>query len=80
MQNAYPSWWGTRAMKLENTAGAAFPVPFSWSNTCSSSSGSGSFTGDWQGKILSVTNSACVTLIDLQGTSSGNITLRYWGN
>jgi hypothetical protein len=79
VQNAYPSWWGTRVMRLENTTGS-YPVPFTWTNTCSNSSGSGSFTGDWQSKTLTTTSSACATLIDLTGTGTGNITLRYWAN
>src|SRR5690606_12576487 len=80
VQSGYPSWWGTRAMRLESAAGGAYPVPFTWSNTCSGSSGSGTFTANWQSKVLNVTKQTCATLIDLNGTGSGNITLRYWAN
>src|SRR5690606_4406859 len=55
VQSGYPSWWGTRAMRLESAAAGAYPVPFTWSNTCSGSSGSGTFTANWQSKVLNVT-------------------------
>jgi hypothetical protein len=78
VRDAYPSWWQTRAMKLETTIGGTYPVPFVWSNTCSGSSGSSSFTNDWHARLLGNVSSACATLIDLQGSGTGNITLRYW--
>jgi hypothetical protein len=65
-------------MRLETAAGGTYPVPFTWSNTCSGSSGSGTFTANWQSKNLVTTNKNCATLIDLKGTGSGNVTLRYW--
>jgi hypothetical protein len=80
IQDGYPSWWTTRVMKLENPSSASYPVPFTWTNPCSGSGGSDSFTANWQAKFLNVTNSACATLIDLNGTGTGNITLRYWAN
>jgi hypothetical protein len=80
VRDGYPPWWGVRTMKLENPSSTSYPVPYTWTNTCSGSGGSGSFTADWQAKFLSVTSSACATLIDLNGTGSGNITLRYWAN
>jgi hypothetical protein len=76
----YPSWWGTgRTMQLQSAAGGSYPVPFTWSNGCSSSGGNGTYTGDWQSKYFGPTSSACATLIDLQGSGSGTITLRYYG-
>src|SRR5690606_24443028 len=47
-QNGYLPWWGTRTMRLETAWGGSYPVPFTWTNTCSGSSGSGTFTADWQ--------------------------------
>jgi len=79
VQSGYPSWWGTRPMRLETAGSGHYPVPFTWSNTCSGSSGSGTFTADFQSKTLTTTNKACVTLIDLQGSGTANVTLRYWG-
>jgi len=76
VQNGYPAWWGTRNMQLQNPSGS-YPVPFTWSNSCAGSSGSGSFTGDWQTKLIGPTNSQCATLIDLQGSGSGNVTILY---
>lgn len=80
VQDAYPSWWGTRVMRLENTSPGTYPVPFTWTNTCSGSGGSGTFTADWQGQFLDVTSASCPTVIDLLGSTSGGITLRYWAN
>jgi hypothetical protein len=78
--SAYPWWWGTRTMKLETAGGTSYPVPFTWYNTCSNSGGSGVFTGSWQSSFLSVTSAACATVIQLEGTQSGNVTLKYWAN
>jgi hypothetical protein len=65
-------------MKLETTAGGSYPIPFTWSNACTQSSGSGVFTGPWQAKFLSKTSENCATLIDLGGNGAGTVTLRYW--
>lgn len=81
VQNAYPSWWtDNMRMKLENPTSGSYAVPFTWTNTCSPGVGSGSdsFTANWQGRFLPNINSACATVIDLQGTGGGNITLHYW--
>jgi hypothetical protein len=45
----------------------------------SDKSGNLQFTGDGQSLVLGPTNSACTTLIDLKGSATGNITLRYYG-
>lgn len=78
VRDGYPSWWANRVMKLETTASGSYPAPFTWSNTCSGSSGSGLFTGDWQHQLLSVTSANCATLINLNGAGNGDITVRYW--
>ena len=78
VRDGYPFWWGQRTMQLQSMAQGSYPVPYSWSNACAASSGSGTFTGDWQSAPLSTTNSACATLIDLNGDGSGNITLAYY--
>jgi uncharacterized membrane protein YgcG len=78
VRDSYPSWWQARNMKLETTLGGSYAVPFVWSNSCSGVNGSSSFTADWQVKSLGTISSACATLIDLQGSGNGNVTLRYW--
>ncbi len=81
VRNSYPWYWGSsRTMKLENTSPGNYPVPFTWTNSCSGGSGSGTYTADWQAKYFNGINSACATLIDLQGAPGGHITLRYWAN
>jgi Cys-rich repeat protein len=80
VQNGYPSWWGTRTMKLETTTPGLYPAPFVWTNSCSGGSGSGTFTGDWQAQFLGPTSSACATVIDLRGAGVGNVKLRYYAN
>lgn len=78
VRDGYPSWWGTRTMRLETGASGQYPVPFTWTNACSGAGGSGALTGDWQSQLLAGVSAACPTLIDLQGSGAGNVTLRYW--
>jgi hypothetical protein len=78
VRDAYPVWWNVRTMKLETTSNGTYPVPFTWSNTCSGSSGSATFTANWQARFLPNINDDCATVIDLQGSGSGNVTVRYW--
>jgi photosystem II stability/assembly factor-like uncharacterized protein len=78
--NGYPSWWGTnRTMQLQDTTPGTYPVPFTWANACAGSSGSGTYTADFQSKLLSPTSSQCATVIRLMGSASGRITLQYFG-
>jgi hypothetical protein len=78
VQNGYPFWWGSRNMRLQSMPPGAYPVPFTWSNSCAGTQGSGQFTGDWQNQIFGPTSAACATVIDLQGGGAGTITLRYF--
>jgi len=81
VRDHYPTWWGTRAMRLETSApSAGFPIPFTWSNACTHSGGSGIFNGVWQSQVLGSTSSACATLIDLTGSAPASVSLRYWAN
>jgi hypothetical protein len=80
VRDAYPFWWGTHQMQLQSGAPGSYPVPFTWSNACAGTQGSGTFTGNWQTRVLGLTNSACATVIDLMGSGTGTITLRYFGN
>jgi hypothetical protein len=77
VRDGYPSWWDVRPMKLETTPSGVYPVPFTWQNACGGS-GTGSFGADWQAQVLPGINEACATVIDLQGSGSGSVTLRYW--
>ena len=79
VDSTYPGWWGTRNMVLQNTTGETYPVPFTWSNACESSSGSGSFETDWGRLVVGPTSDQCPTLVDLQGPPGGEITIRYFG-
>ena len=79
VKNGYPTWWTTLNMRLENTDGGTYPVPFAWTNTCSGSSGSGTFTANWQAHMLVTTSKNCATIIDLKGAGNGTIGLRYFG-
>ncbi|HEY5958324.1 MAG TPA: hypothetical protein VIV60_17290, partial [Polyangiaceae bacterium] len=75
----YPSWWGSRTMSLQNSGASSFPLPFTWSNSCSSSSGQASFTANWQSRLMTSVSSQCANVIDLQGDGNSNVTLRYYG-
>jgi hypothetical protein len=78
IRDGYPSWWGTRQMKLETTSSGAYPVPFTWTNGCGGPGGSGVFDADWASRPLPGISSACATVVDLQGSGTGNVTLRYF--
>lgn len=74
----YPDWWDTRDTKLQNPAGSGYPIPFTWTNPCSGSSGSGTYTGDWQELRLSTTSEQCPTQIQFQGNGTTTISLKYY--
>lgn len=74
---AYPSWWGTRPLKLQDPAFGGTPTNYSWANACSSSSGNGTFTKAWDDKLLNTTSNSCATVIELKGSGATNLTLRY---
>ncbi len=80
VDSGYPSWWGTRNMTLQSNNGDAYPVPFGWSNACEGASGTDTFEADWQSSVLGPVSDQCPTLINLQGPSGGQVTLRYFGN
>ena len=75
----YAPWWtGPREAEIGTTGnGSGYPVPFSWENVCGGVSGSAEFTTDWDGVAVGALDSACTTLIDLQGDPGGTIYLRY---
>lgn len=75
-----PSWWGTnRNVLLQTTAGGTFPVPFSFTSSCTNVAGVRTFTGSWQSQTFGPTSVACPTLIQLQGSGTGNVSLVYYG-
>jgi hypothetical protein len=78
VEDGLPSWWGTRDMELQSQWGGTFPVPFTWTSSCTYSEGVEQFTGSWQGKLLSTTSEDCPTLIQLQG-EGGDVRLTYYG-
>ncbi|HMA92506.1 MAG TPA: DUF4215 domain-containing protein, partial [Polyangiaceae bacterium] len=80
VQNGYPSWWGTnRSMQLQTQTGGSYPVPFTWSSSCKGTSGSNTFSADWQTRTIGPTSSQCATVIKLNGTGAGTIRLTYFG-
>lgn len=78
VQSGYPAWWDTRTMQLQPNDGT-YPVPFEWSNTCSDAGGADIFSHDWDNRFIGPTSEECGTLISLNGSGDGNITLRYYG-
>ncbi len=80
VRDGYPSNWGTRNMQLQSASPGSFPVPYIWSSSCTGAGGSGLFTGPSQSQIIGPTSKACATLIDLQGASTGTVTIRYFAN
>ena len=80
VRDGYPFWWGSsRTMQLQTTNIGKYPIPFTWTNTCAGSGGSGQFTGNWQSQFQSPTNASCATLIDLTGDGAGDVSLWYFG-
>ena len=80
VRDAYPGWWGIRNMQLQSTGGGTYPVPFTWSNSCTGSGGSDTYTADWQSRVFGPTSGQCATIVDLKGSGSGSLTLRYYAN
>lgn len=81
IQNGYPSWWGTsRTFQFQSQASGTYPVPFTWSNSCAGTSGTQSFTADWQTHVLGPASSACATVIQLNGNGAGQVSLTYYPN
>lgn len=74
-----PSWWGTsRNVLLQTGSTGTYPVPFTWTSTCTSSSGGGYFDGAWQSQVFGSTSNQCPTLIQLEGDGS-DVSLIYYG-
>jgi hypothetical protein len=80
VRDSYPTWWETGdPMLVQTTDSGTYPVPFEWSSACTGASGSGQFDSSWFTATLSNTSPDCATLIDLQGSGAGNLTVRYFG-
>jgi cysteine-rich repeat protein len=79
VRDGYPSWWDTRATQLQTQAGGSYPVPYKWRSACAGTSGEGTFTASWQTQTLGMTNEACATVIKLNGSGSGNVSVTYNG-
>jgi len=79
LQKGLPSWWGTsRKVLFQTNGGGTYPVPYHWENSCKGTSGSGTFSGNWQSRIFGPTSKSCATVIKLDGTG-GNVKLVYYG-
>jgi hypothetical protein len=79
VQTGYPTWWDTRNMQLQVQSPGVYPAPFTWSNACNGTSGSSTFTADWQSRIIGPVSENCATLISFTGNGAGNIRLVYTG-
>lgn len=79
MISQFPSWWQyaePRALQFGVTTVGTFPIPFTWSQACSNTSGSATFTSAWQDKLLPGIIDDCPVFIDLNG--NGNVSLRWY--
>lgn len=75
-----PSWWGTsRTVLLQTGAGGTYNVPYHWESSCKGTHGSGTLSGNWQSRTFGPTSKNCATLIQLNGSGSGNVKLTYYG-
>jgi len=75
----YPEWWGTRPLRLHATTGSGFPVTARIVNACAGLDERLTFSAEWQAQVVASTSAACVTLIDLEGTSDAMIRWTYYG-
>lgn len=80
VRDGYPSWWGRRNLQLQTADSGTFPVPYTWSNSCTGAAGSGLFTAPWQSQVVGPTDLQCATLVDLTGSGPGTVTIRYFAN
>ena len=75
----YPSWWqwGSKLVRLQSGASGNYPVPFSYTDACTQSSGDATFTTTWQQHDIGHHEPGCPTLIQLMGDGS-NIALQWY--
>lgn len=66
-------------MQLQIMEPGNYPIPYTWTNTCSSGAGSGTVNANWQSEFLNPTSNNCATVIDLNGAAGGSLKLRYYG-
>jgi hypothetical protein len=82
VHTGFPAWWDTRQMKLEPTDIAnyseQYPVPFTWSSTCSNNTGSGQFTANYTAVVIGNISETCAVVIDLLGAAGSNVQIRYY--
>jgi hypothetical protein len=77
IRDEYPNWWNTRRVKMLNNWGSDYSFTYTWSNSCTGNSGSGTLDNNWDTQIFGPVSEDCATLIDLQGAGSGTIWLWY---
>lgn len=74
----YPgSWVGAVVLQTQGN-GSGYPIPFTWTNC--SNAGTGSFTGNWSQSSLRPAKNTCTTVIELKGSSSASVQLKWWAN
>jgi hypothetical protein len=74
----YPGSWVGSVVVQAQANGKVYPVPFTWSNC--SGTGTGTLAGDWSQGTVRPAKNTCTTVIDLKGSSSTPIKLKWWAN
>lgn len=67
-----------RTMQVQSPSGTAYPVPYTYEQSCTGASGSGQIDAAFDDQYLPGLSDACPLFIKLQAGGSGAISLRYW--
>lgn len=74
----YPSWWQfTNGLTTLQSGNGTFPVPASWTDSCTSATGSTTFTTSWQSRTIGNHAASCPVVIQLSG-SGAPLQLTWW--
>ncbi len=81
VRDHYPAHWNNKFMWLKTkNGGNEYPLPFHWSNSCSGRSDDESFSGNQMALTTDYRiDDSCATVIELQGSGSRTVKLRYTG-
>lgn len=78
MVSQYPSWWTwTNGLVTLQSGTGTFPVPASWTDACTSASGSFTFAAAWHSQPIGNHTSSCPALIQLNGNGDA-LQLQWW--
>jgi hypothetical protein len=74
----YPSWWQfTPGLVTLQSGAGTFPVPVTWTDSCTQASGSVTFNAVWQAHTIGFHQASCPVLIQLSG-SGAPLQLTWW--